>query len=146
VKGEHSPDRTAVRRGHEGGEVTLGGRRVGVERLRVGTAGGEAEVPLATFEHFADRDRLEGVVLEWMLSGVSTRKYRRCRGAGRRASRAGRPVDVEVGGVAYIRARHRAARSHQHRWAGCHHRGRQARAGAVGRLDRERGGCRRAAC
>jgi len=77
LKAKHNPERTAVRRGHEDGEVTLGGRRVAVERPRVRTADGEAEVPLATYEHFAGRDQLEGVVLERMLSGVSTRKYRR---------------------------------------------------------------------
>ena len=77
LKGKHNPERTAVRHGHEDGEVTLGGRRVAVERPRVRTADGEAEVPLATYEHFAGRDQLEGVVLERMLSGVSTRKYRR---------------------------------------------------------------------
>jgi putative transposase len=77
LKGKHNPERTSVRHGHEDGEVTLGGRRVAVERPRVRTADGEAEVPLATYEHFADRDQLEGVVLERMLSGVSTRKYRR---------------------------------------------------------------------
>jgi transposase-like protein len=76
-KGKWNPGRTAVRHGHEDGEVTLGGRRVAVERPRVRTADGEAEVPLATYEHFADRDQLEDVVLERMLSGVSTRKYRR---------------------------------------------------------------------
>jgi putative transposase len=76
-KGKWNPDRTAVRHGHEDGEVTLGGRRVAVERPRVRTADAEAEVPLATYEHFADRDQLEDVVLERMLSGVSTRKYRR---------------------------------------------------------------------
>jgi putative transposase len=31
-KGKWNRDRTAVRHGHEAGEVTLGGRRVGVER------------------------------------------------------------------------------------------------------------------
>ena len=31
-KGRHNPERAAVRHGHENGEVTLGGRRVGVER------------------------------------------------------------------------------------------------------------------
>ena len=45
-KGKHNPDRTAVRHGHEDGEVTLGGRRVAVQRPRVRTADGEAEVPL----------------------------------------------------------------------------------------------------
>jgi putative transposase len=63
--------------GHEAGEVTLGGRRVEVERPRVRTADGEAEVQLATYRHFADRDPLARVVLERMLAGVSTRRYRR---------------------------------------------------------------------
>ena len=31
-KGKHDSDRTAVRHGHEDGEVTLGGRRVEVQR------------------------------------------------------------------------------------------------------------------
>ena len=76
-RGRWNRERTAVRHGHEDGEVTLGGRRVPVERPRVRTADGESEVPLQTYEHFAERDLLEGVVLERMLSGVSTRQYRR---------------------------------------------------------------------
>jgi putative transposase len=76
-KGKHNSDRTAVRHGHEDGEVTLGGRRVEVERPRVRTADGDAEVQLATYQHFADRDPLRRVVLERMLAGVSTRRYRR---------------------------------------------------------------------
>ena len=76
-KGEHDPDRTAVRHGREPGEVTLGGRRVAVERPRVRTADGSEEVGLATYRHFADRDPLTAVVLERMLCGVSTRRYAR---------------------------------------------------------------------
>jgi transposase-like protein len=76
-KGKHNAERTAVRHGHEDGSVTLGGRRVEVERPRVRTADGQAEVPLATYQHFADRDPLGRVVLERMLAGVSTRRYRR---------------------------------------------------------------------
>jgi putative transposase len=38
-RGKHNPHRAAVRHGHEDGEVTLGGRRVGVSRPRVRTAG-----------------------------------------------------------------------------------------------------------
>ncbi len=71
------PERVAVRHGHEPGEVTLGGRRVQVERPRVRSADGRAEVHLRTYEHFADRDLLSRVVLERMLAGVSTRRYRR---------------------------------------------------------------------
>jgi putative transposase len=57
--------------------VTLGGRRVQVKRPRARTVDGESEVPLSTYEHFADRDQLGRVVFERMLAGVSTRKYRR---------------------------------------------------------------------
>jgi putative transposase len=77
LKGKHDPERIAVRHGHEGGEVTLGGRRVAVERPRVRSADGEREIGLATYEHFACRDPLSRVVLERMLAGVSTRRYRR---------------------------------------------------------------------
>ena len=76
-KGKHNAERTAVRHGHEDGSVTLGGRRVDVRRPRMRTADGEAEVRLATYEHFADRDPLARVVLERMLAGVSTRRYER---------------------------------------------------------------------
>jgi hypothetical protein len=62
-KGKWIRDRTAVRHGHEDGEVTLGGRRVQVKRPRARTVDGESEVPLATYEHFASRDQLEGAAL-----------------------------------------------------------------------------------
>jgi transposase-like protein len=77
VKGKHDPERTAVRHGHEAGEVTLGGRRLAVERPRIRSADGRSELPLETYAHFADRDPLTKVVLERMLAGVSTRRYRR---------------------------------------------------------------------
>jgi len=41
------------------------------------TKDGDQEVPLRTYEHFADRDPLARVVMERMLAGVSTRRYRR---------------------------------------------------------------------
>src|SRR2546426_1294808 len=78
-KGKHDADRSAVRHGHEDGEVTLGGRRVAVKRPRVRSADGEAEVPLCTYQHFADRDPLGRLVLEQMLAGVSTRRFDRTR-------------------------------------------------------------------
>ena len=78
-KGKHDRNRAAVRHGHDPGEVTLGGRRVGVERPRVRSADGESEVALSTYAHFADRDPLTRVVLEQMLAGVSTRRFRRTR-------------------------------------------------------------------
>jgi putative transposase len=72
-------ERTAVRHGHEDGQVTLGGRRVAVRRPRARTVDGEREVPLATYAYFADRDPLTRVVLEQMLAGVSTRRFSRTR-------------------------------------------------------------------
>ena len=76
-KGRHDPGRAAVRHGREAGEVTLGGRRVAVARPRVRSADGRQELSLATYRLFADRDPLARVVLERMLAGVSTRRYRR---------------------------------------------------------------------
>jgi putative transposase len=78
-KGKHNPERVAVRHGHEAGEVTLGGRRVQVERPRVRSADGESEVSLRTYEHFADRDPFSRHVLEQLLAGVSTRRFERTR-------------------------------------------------------------------
>ncbi|MBA3562228.1 MAG: IS256 family transposase [Actinobacteria bacterium] len=79
AKGRHDPERTAVRHGHESGEVTLGGRRVPVERPRVRSADGMSEMPLCTYQHFASRDPLSRLVLEQMLAGVSTRRFERTR-------------------------------------------------------------------
>jgi putative transposase len=76
-RGKHDPDRVAYRHGSDDGEVTLGGRRVAVTRPRMRSKDGEAEVAVRTYEHFAARDQLTAVVLERMLAGVSTRRYRR---------------------------------------------------------------------
>src|SRR5450432_476775 len=76
-RGKWNRERSAVRHGHEDGEVTLGGRRVDNRQTRMRTVDGEHEVPLQMYEHFADRDPMSRVVLERMLAGVSTRRYRR---------------------------------------------------------------------
>jgi putative transposase len=55
--------------------MTLGGRRVEVTRPRIRTADDERELPVETYEHFAERDPLSIVVMNRMLAGVSTRKY-----------------------------------------------------------------------
>lgn len=79
AKHANNAERTAVRHGHQDGEVTLGGRRVAVKRPRARSADDEHEVPLATYAYFADRDPLTRVVLEQMLAGVSTRRFTRTR-------------------------------------------------------------------
>ena len=73
-KGRHNPDRTAKRHGHERGSMTLGGRRVD-DRPRIRTADDERELPVETYQYFADRDPLTVVVMNRMLAGVSTRRY-----------------------------------------------------------------------
>ena len=77
VKGKHDPGRVVVRHGHEDGSMTLGGRRVAVRRPRMRTADGERELPVGSYEYFADRDPLTRAVMDRMLAGVSTRKFAR---------------------------------------------------------------------
>jgi putative transposase len=85
-KGKHNPDRVARRHGHEDGSMTLGGRRVPVRRPRVRTADDERELPVQSYEYFADRDPLTRAVMDRMLAGVSTRRF----------ARVGEPVGAEV--------------------------------------------------
>jgi transposase-like protein len=85
-KGEHNPDRTAKRHGHEGGSMTLGGRRVQVRRPRIRSADDRRELPVETYEYFADRDPLTRAVMDRMLAGVSTRRF----------ARVGEPVGTDV--------------------------------------------------
>jgi putative transposase len=100
LKGKHNPKRTAVRHGHESGEVTLGGRRIQVERPRVRSADSESEVPLRTYQHFADREPFSRHVLEQLLAGVSTRRFQRTR----------EPVGAEVEAVARSTSRSAVSR------------------------------------
>ena len=74
-KGKWNLERTAKRHGHEDGSLTLGARRVKVRRPRMRSAEDEHELPLATYEHFADRDPLTRAVMDRMLAGVSTRRF-----------------------------------------------------------------------
>jgi transposase-like protein len=68
-------DRTAKRHGHEDGSMTLGGRRVPVSRPRMRTVDDKHELPVQSYEYFADRDPLTRAVMDRMLAGVSTRKF-----------------------------------------------------------------------
>jgi len=92
-RGRHDPERVAGRHGHEPGEVTLGGRRVPVERPRVRAADGSGEVALSVYRHFADRDPLSRIVMERMLAGVSCRRY------GRTGEPVGAEAEAEARGV-----------------------------------------------
>ena len=72
-KGKQDPERKAVRAGSTRSEVTLGGRRIQVRRLRARGAAGELALP--SFVFAADRDPLDRHTLEAIACGVSTRKY-----------------------------------------------------------------------
>ncbi len=85
-KGKWNPERAAKRHGHEDGSMTLGGRRVPVRRPRIRSVDEERELPVVTYEYFADRDPLQRAVMDRMLAGVSTRKF----------ARVGEPVGEEV--------------------------------------------------
>jgi putative transposase len=74
-KGRHNPDRAAVRHGTQPGRLTLGGRRVGVNRPRVRTADGARELPLPTWEAFSGSELLDQLTLERMLAKLSCRRY-----------------------------------------------------------------------
>jgi putative transposase len=74
-KGRHQPDRAAVRHGIQPGRVTLGGRRVRVDRPRVRSADGAAELPLPTWAAFSGNELLDQLALERMLAKLSTRRY-----------------------------------------------------------------------
>jgi putative transposase len=73
-KGRHNADRAAVRHGTQPGKVTLGGRRVRVDRPRVRTADGAAELPLPTWQAFTATELLDQLTLERMLAKLSTRR------------------------------------------------------------------------
>jgi putative transposase len=74
-KGRHDSERVAVRHGRGPGSVTLGGRRVRVERPRMRTSDGSGEVAVASYELFSDTEVLGRMALERMLAGLSTRRY-----------------------------------------------------------------------
>ena len=74
-KGRHNPDRAAVRHGTQPGKVTLGGRRVRVDRPRVRSADGATELSLPTWRAFAATQLLDQLTLERMLAKLSTRRY-----------------------------------------------------------------------
>ena len=69
-----NPARRAVRGGSTRGEVTLGGRRILVPRLRARSVDGH-ELALPSFTYAAGRDPLDARTLEAIAIGVTTRQY-----------------------------------------------------------------------
>ncbi len=73
-KGQHQTERQAYRHGHEPSSLTLGGRKVIVEKPRVRSCQGE-EAVLPLWKAFSEQDITGTMVLERMLAGISTRHY-----------------------------------------------------------------------
>jgi putative transposase len=73
-KGRHRADRTHHYWGRTRTELTLGGRRISMERPRVRSKQGR-EARLPSIEGFRDRDPLSERVMNQILLGVSTRGY-----------------------------------------------------------------------
>jgi transposase-like protein len=70
------PQRRAYRHGQTRGEVTLGGRRIVVPRLRARGIDG-SEIALPSFAYAARRDPLDAHTLDALAAGVATRAYHR---------------------------------------------------------------------
>jgi transposase-like protein len=74
-KGKHDPRRAAVRHGAGEGSVTLGGRRVPVQRPRMRATDGTGELPVPCYELFSQTEVLGRMAMQRMLAGLSTRRY-----------------------------------------------------------------------
>ena len=72
----HDDTPAGTRGGTVRGELALGGRRVGLKRLRVVDRKGR-EIALDTWEQLGSTDPLAARALEQMAIGVATRKYAR---------------------------------------------------------------------
>jgi len=86
----HDPERRASRAGSMPSSLTLGGRRVQVERPRMRSREGH-ELPLPSWRAWSARDPPEQRALEQIVLGVSTRRYAR--------SLEALPLELEVRGV-----------------------------------------------
>jgi len=75
-KGRHDANRQAVRHGGERGSVTLGGRRVPIERPRMRATDGFGELAVPSYELFTGTEVLGRMAMAKMLGGISTRGYR----------------------------------------------------------------------
>ncbi len=74
-RGKHNPERAGYRHGRGSGSVTLGGRRLAVERPRVRAADGSSELAVPAYELFSRTELLGAMAMERMLAGLSTRRY-----------------------------------------------------------------------
>lgn len=74
-RNKHNEQRTGYRHGTQAGSVTLGGRRLPVERPRVRSADQSEELSLPSYQLFSSTEVLGRLAMERMLAGLSTRRY-----------------------------------------------------------------------
>src|SRR5262249_5626768 len=74
-RGKHSPERRAYRHGQESRQLTLGGRRIEIQKPRARTKAGE-EMELESYQLFSSRQPLTQAALAGRLAGLSGRRYR----------------------------------------------------------------------
>jgi putative transposase len=98
-KGKHDSERRAVRHGQERGSVTLGGRRVPVQRPRVRAVDDSGELPVRAYEVFSSTAGDGEDARRPVEPPVCTGRSR----AGRRAGHRHRAEHEQVGGVAQVR-------------------------------------------
>jgi transposase-like protein len=72
-----NPERAGYRHGTAPGAITLGGRRITIERPRARSVDAATELELPSFRFAADRDPLDERTMEAIAVGISTRKYAR---------------------------------------------------------------------
>jgi putative transposase len=72
---KHQEDRKACRHGFTGGRVVFGGRKMSIQKPRIRAEGQEVELP--TYKVIAMEDPLNDRILEQILLGVATRKYKK---------------------------------------------------------------------
>ena len=70
-KGKHDANRTAYRHGYQGTTVPMGNQRVAIERPRVRSTLTNEELPIPSYEAFANDDELLETALNRMLYGLS---------------------------------------------------------------------------
>jgi transposase-like protein len=74
-KGKHSKDRTAYRHGTEQTKVTLGDKKISVQKPRVRSNGHDVQLP--SLPYFQNESALNRNIVTRLLCGISTRKYSR---------------------------------------------------------------------
>jgi len=74
-KGKHDPNRTAYRHGSQPTTISMGNQRLAIERPRVRSIDTNQELPIPSYEAFANDDQLIEAALNRMLYGMSSRDY-----------------------------------------------------------------------